>query len=111
LNPNLSLFRRAFVNNLIAYTVDPRQFPDSDKFAQEAIDLIAMLRKEGDADAEDTLNALEDQAKTILKWIRNKQEKIRQEEARDPSIARKREEVGKRQEIVELVELTSLGAS
>jgi hypothetical protein len=72
LNPNLSLFRRAFVNNLIAYTVDPRQYPDSDKFAQEAIDLVAMLRKEGDADAEDALNALEDQAKAILKGIKNK---------------------------------------
>lgn len=44
LKPQLSLFRRAMVNVLIALVADPSKHSDLEKLTQEAIDLIALIR-------------------------------------------------------------------
>ena len=47
LDPDVGLYRRALVNLLIACTTDIRQHPDKKKFAQECLDLLAQLRRNG----------------------------------------------------------------
>lgn len=71
-NSAVSLYRRALVNLLIACTADVRKHPDKSKFAQECIDLVAQVRRNGLAEDEDTekeLKRIEAHAEQTLKRI------------------------------------------
>lgn len=43
----VGLYRAALVSLLIACTTDIRRYPDKSKYAQECIDLLAELRRDG----------------------------------------------------------------
>lgn len=68
LKPDLSLYRRAYVNLLLACSTDVRKHPDKSKFAQECIDLIAQVRHNGlaDHDTEEELVKMEKHAEKTL---------------------------------------------
>ena len=78
LEPDLSLYRRALVNLLIATAADVRDHPDMDKFAQECIALVDQIRREGAYSAEDTvLNSLQDRGRSTLAHIQELQEQLK----------------------------------
>ena len=66
LEPELSLYRRALVNLLIATIADVRDHHDLDKFAQECIDLIDQVRRNGIYSSETTLTTIQDHARNTL---------------------------------------------
>ena len=45
LKPDLSLYRSALVNLLIACVADIRKYPNKSKFVHESIDLMAQIRR------------------------------------------------------------------
>ena len=84
LYPDLSLYRKALVNLLIATTADLRTHPDLAKYAQECIDLIAQVRRddlhEGDKDSEAEMSRIEEHAQKTLQAIENMSRKMQDKE-------------------------------
>lgn len=75
MQPDLSLYRRAWVNLLIAAVVDIDQHPDAEKFPQEALALVQQIRRDPDADhtgSESQLAYLEKMAHRNIESIKKK---------------------------------------
>ena len=53
LQPDLSLYRRVWVNILIAAVVNLEEHPDADKFPREALNLISIIRRDYPGNAGD----------------------------------------------------------
>jgi hypothetical protein len=67
LEPDMALCRRALVNLLIACTSDIRIHPDKAKYAQERLDPLAQLRREGlDGEDDDDICKIENHARQTL---------------------------------------------
>lgn len=62
---DLSLYRRAHVNLLIAAVVDVREHPDAAKYAQECIDLVDIVKAEGFANNLSYLDRISSEAGSI----------------------------------------------
>ena len=79
LQPDLSLFRRAHVNLLLACTTDIRQHPDKSKFAQECIDLISQIRRneELSISEEERFDRMERHAQQTLRDIQTEAERAK----------------------------------
>lgn len=84
LYPDLSLYRKALVNLLIATTADLRTHPDLAKYAQECIDLIAQVRRndlhEGDEDSEAEMSRIVEHAQRTIQAIESMSRKMQDKE-------------------------------
>ena len=76
LDPDVGLYRRAYVNLLIACTTDIRQYPDKSKFAQECLDLLAQVRRNGIRGEEEDIASVERQATQALKDIEKEAQEV-----------------------------------
>ena len=84
LEPDISLYRRALVNLLIATTADIQQHPDISKFAHESIDLVDQIRRDSfhnnDKVSEYALSRIEASAHKNLSAIKRMFQKMQDED-------------------------------